>query len=170
MKQIESLICDVVNKDQISNAIERIELFNKVKTIVDHYSKLLEYPRKDILEAIEKHRKESVTNYYTEQNYPTYDINVYQNLDALKKVADPKNGFRCPHCKGVSMHPYICDSGVELVLMNSKGKKEPCNWKSFGLFGTLGEGIRFTLRDTFLEQPFIDECFMPLDLEKNEKS
>ncbi|WP_264297929.1 hypothetical protein [Aliarcobacter butzleri] len=31
------------------------------------------------------------------------------------------------------------------------------------MLGTLGKGFRFTVKESFLEQPKVDDCFMPVE-------
>ena len=51
---------------------------------------------------------------------------------------------------------------------NKKGKvtqkAEVCNWKSYGLFGTLEGGFRFVVKEDFLDHPIIYDIFMPLEI------
>ena len=116
----------------------------------------------EVLEAIEGKRNYSAANYYQDANFPSLDeVRVFETEKEMRETIKTMQ-FRCPGCKGVSTNPYECNSGLEM----EKGKK--CDWKAYGLFRTMGEGLRFTIKNTFVEKPFIDEIFMPLDLEEQQ--
>ena len=134
-----------------------------IKKTIKQYSEKLSLPEADILEAIEKNRSYSVMNFYQESNFPKLDgdVVIYNTLDDLKNAVS-EHKFRCPCCSGISTDPYTCNSGK--IIDASKNKK--CDWKSFGLFKTLGKGYRFTIKEGFLEKPCVDEIFMPIQLEK----
>jgi len=127
-----------------------------------HYSAHLGFSKEEILAAWEEKRSYSAINFYQESKFPSLDgVRVFENADELKKLL-PSKKFRCPACSGESKDPYVCDTGLP---MDKSGKK--CDWKAFGLFGTLGKGLRFTFKDSFLENGgIIDSIFMPVDLEK----
>ena len=146
------------------------EYSQKIEKICRFYGELFDIDPVEILLGMENNRKISIEGYYTESKFPTNKKHfiVFEDEKDLRKQTRPEMGFRCPHCKGISKHPYICDSGVKLVLMNSNGKKETCNWKSFGLFGTLGKGMWFTLKSVWPSNPVIDESFMPIAMEDND--
>lgn len=164
-------LIDSIAKSYSDKEDEQKEMRLEVERIVQTYSKLLNLEPDNVLASLERNRDKPPSRYYSDASYPskTDDIIVFENEEDLEKRAQPEKGFRCPHCKGVSKHPYICDTGIKLVLMNSNGKKKPCNWKAFGLFGTLGKGMTFTIKDGWLkDKPFIDDSFMPIAMEKKE--
>lgn len=82
----------------------------------------------------------SMINYFQETNQPALDnkTKIFNTIDDFHNSVGEK-GFRCPYCGGVSSHPYECNSGLMVKLSNKKGK-HPCNWKAYGLFGTIGKG------------------------------
>jgi hypothetical protein len=142
------------------------EKINFIVNLCIKYGKCFEYNPLIIFSSLEKQRKYSFVNYYQEANFPDLkEVLIFEDEKEMMGKMQPKEGFRCPHCRGISKHPYKCDSGIKLELINSEGKKEKCNWKSFGLFGTLGEGVRFTIKKDWINKPFIDECFMPIAME-----
>jgi len=113
----------------------------------------------EVLAAIEGKRNYSAINYYQEANFPSLNgVKVYNTPDDLA-AAIPNRQFRCPRCGGISTDPYECNSGAEME------KGEICNWKVYGLFKALGKGFRFTIKEGFLEKPFIDHIFNPVDFE-----
>lgn len=140
-----------------------LEVF--LRKMLADYSKNLGLPEADILAAIESKRDYSAINYYQEANFPSLEgVRVFDTLEALK-AAIPSKKFRCPSCGGISTDPYECNSGVFVG-----GDKHACNWKAYGLFRTAGKGFRFTIKDSFLEKPRVDEIFMPVDFEDAERS
>ncbi|MCX4027897.1 hypothetical protein H0A36_25840 [Endozoicomonas sp. SM1973] len=138
-------------------AVKLESFLNKMLT---EYSEKLGYSKYEIISATEKTRNYSAINYYQEANFPSLEgVDVYETLEDLK-AAIKTVAFKCPACNGISTNPYECNSGVK----SKEG--EVCDWKSYGLFRTLGEGYRFTIKESFLEKPRIDEIFMPIDLIK----
>lgn len=135
---------------------ERLESF--LRPMLAEYAAALGLAEPDVLAAIEGRRTYSAINYYQRANFPELSgVRIFANrAEAL--AAMPSRQFRCPACAGVSTDPYECDSGKKL-----KGKA--CDWKSYGLFRTVGKGFRFTIREGFLEQPRVEEIFMPLEFE-----
>lgn len=141
------------------------QLWLGVKKVLDrilpNYEERLGIPQADILAAIDERRDYWAVNYYQDSKWPDIDgdVMLFENLAELK-AKFPSMKFRCPMCKGVTTHPYTCNSGQDM----EPGKK--CDWKTYGLFRTLGEGLRFTIKDGFLKNPIIDEIFKPLELEQ----
>lgn len=137
---------------------EKLEQF--LRGMLPAYADALGYSQTAILSALEKRRDVDVTNFYQESKYPPVGAFViYENQAALQQ-AFPSRKFRCPLCEGVTTDPYECHSGLEM----EPGKL--CDWKAYGLFKTVGRGLRFTVKDAFLENAIIDEIFLPLELEQ----
>lgn len=136
----------------------RLESF--LRELLPNWANVLGLTEPEILAAIESKRTYSAVNYYQRANFPLLEhVTVYETQAAMQS-AIPSMRFRCPCCEQVSTDPYVCNSGA-----NKKGSEDVCDWKSYGLFSNFGKGFRFTIREGFLEKPFVDECFMPLDLE-----
>jgi hypothetical protein len=57
----------------------------------------------------------------------------------------------------VSRREDRCTSGFD-------GDGKPCDWKAYGLFGTLGKGLRVMLVEGWLDNPRVHEIFMPVAL------
>jgi len=112
----------------------------KLKWVVEranHYAEKTGLRPADILDAWEKARTYWYMNYYQDANMPLIkgdDVRVFETEVELRKSVGTA-GFRCPMCNAASDSPYECDSGAEM----SKGKV--CDWKSYGLLGTLGKGV-----------------------------
>lgn len=140
---------------------ERLGTF--LKTMLPEYASVLGLSEAEILTAIEGRRTYTAINYYQPANFPSLkDVRVFDTqADAL--AAMPSKRFRCPACGGTSTDPYECNSGESL------GDKT-CDWKSWGLLRSLGKGFRFTIKEGFLDQPRVDEIFMPIELEQPEKN
>jgi DNA-directed RNA polymerase subunit M/transcription elongation factor TFIIS len=156
MKTYEELI------EQIRVNLNDDERFNKklewIKEMVESYSKFLEIDKRDILQAFEDKRSYWSANYYQEANFPKLDdkVKVFETQEELMEAVKSKK-FICPACGQTQTSPYECNSGYK----DKDGKI--CNWKSYGLFETLGKGFRFTVKDKFLENPIVDNIFMPVE-------
>lgn len=142
---------------------------DKFKWIMDrvkHYSEKTGIPEVELLNAWEEHRDYWYMNWYQDSNQPLIkaeSVKVFKTVDELKESIGDK-GFRCPNCGGVSSNPYECDSDV-IVKDIKDGKKRECNWKSYGLFGTLGKGVTVFVKDEIK----MNQIFMPVAWEKLEE-
>ncbi len=122
------------------------ERMKKLQFAVDrakHYEEKTGVPSSEILTAWESRREYWYMNYYQNANQPLIEgdsVRVFETKEDLLEAIG-KEGFRCPHCNGVTRNPYACDSGIRMPLINTKGRSEPCNWKVYGLFGSLGKGV-----------------------------
>jgi hypothetical protein len=118
-----------------------------------HYGEVLGIDPAEILNAWEKGRDYWYMNYYQDAKQPKIDaehVRVFDTVDQLKdSIAGPR--FRCPACGGISSDAYTCDSGNE-----RDGK--PCDWKAYGLFGTLGKGSFVYVKEKLAGQ----SIFMPV--------
>jgi len=135
--------------------------FKRIIDLAKHYSHKTNIPVGDLLDTWEEDRSYWYMNYYS--NIPKLtgsNILVVNTVEEfMEQVGD--QGFRCPHCNQVSSNPYKCDSGFELELLNSNGEKKPCNWKSYGMFRTLGKGLYIFVKDKARG----NTIFMPVALE-----
>lgn len=118
----------------------------KLQWIVEraqHYAEKTGLDAADILDAWEADRRYWYMNYYQEANQPAIKSDSVRVFDTVEDMllSVGRTGFRCPNCKGVSRSPYRCDSGVQVELINSNGKKQACNWSVGGLFGHMGQGV-----------------------------
>lgn len=132
---------------KLSFAIERAK----------HYAEKTGLSAESILDAWEGKRNYWYMNFYQDCNQPEIKGDSVRVFDTVQALLDSigKSGFRCPACGGVSKSPYECDSGIE-----REGK--PCDWKSYGLFGTLGKGINIFVKERIAGQ----NIFMPVAWEK----
>lgn len=136
-----------------------VKLEEFLRKMLAEYSEKLGFDQEEILSALEARRTYSAINFYQEAEFPSLEgVTVYESQDALM-AAIPVKEFRCPNCNGISTNPYECNSGE--VIPGGKF----CDWKSYGLFGTFGKGFSFTIKESFLEKPMIDQIFMPLCME-----
>jgi hypothetical protein len=137
---------------------ERLEAF--LRRMLAEYSEKLGLPQEEILKALESKRTYSCLNYYQGANFPSLEgVRVFETREELK-AAFPAMQFRCPSCHGLSTNPYTCNTGIV------RKDKKVCDWKAWGLFRTLGEGLRLTVKEGFLEHPRVEEIFMPVELER----
>ncbi|ODN41505.1 hypothetical protein [Piscirickettsia litoralis] len=128
--------------DKVDGWDDRVEVFvETILSICEHYAEYFKLDPVTVFEALEKNRDYSYPNYYQEGNFPKLDesVLVFQDEEETRAKFEPEKGFICP----------VCD------------------WKSYGLFKTLGKGLRFTIAKDWLERPFVDECFMPVALASN---
>lgn len=122
------------------------------------YSRVLKISKPKLLRALETQRNYTAINYYQEANFPSLDgVLVLPSKKAFKALAK-RPEFRCPSCEQISKNPYECDTGHV-----TDGKT--CDWKSFGLFGTMGKGLRVIVRRRFLTHAVVHEIFMPVAME-----
>jgi len=139
-----------------------LEAFIRKK--VAEYSEKLGYSELEVLQAIESKRTYSAVNYYQESNFPSLDeVAVFNNLEEFRQKY-PSAKYRCPACEGITTNPYDCNSNLPKKSAKAGSKeKGVCNWKSYGLFGTLGKGMRIAFKDNFLNEPRIESIFMPVE-------
>lgn len=145
---------DLLDEDKFEVTI------NYIRKMTNNYSKTLGLNETKILRSMEKKRTYWSANYYQELNFPLLD-NTVKLFNTKKEVLNAMKSkkFVCPSCEKVQSSPYSCRSKFKV-----DGKKV-CNWKSYGLLGTLGKGFRFTIIESFIENPLIDDCFMPLEFQ-----
>ena len=122
---------------------------------VAHYAEKTGIPAADILDSWEARRDYWYMNYYQETNQPEIkgdNVRVFDTTaDLLAAIG--KREFRCPACGGVSSNPYVCNTGK---TMGTRG--EVCNWKAYGLFGTMGRGTSVYVK----EKLACENIFMPV--------
>lgn len=135
---------------------EATQLVRKALGISLHYSKVLGYTQQEVLQALEDNRSYNINNYYP--NLPKFTKNTHifdSDSDVLRFFKDKK--FKCPACGGISNNPYECDTKIP-----KDTKSGVCDWKSYGLFGCLGEGFTFVIKSSFLQKPNIQTIFKPV--------
>lgn len=139
----------------------RVEDLIRRKT--KQYAEILGYTPTEILEKLEGKRNYSACNYYQEANFPDLsEITIFNAKEDFKK-AFPSSKYRCPACKGISTHLTVCNSGLPI----ENNQEKICDWKAYGLFGTMGKGFRFVVKESFLEHPVVFEIFNPIERESN---
>lgn len=128
-----------------------------VRDRMEHYAQVLGLDKADILEAIESRRNYWAANFYQESNFPKIEepVAIYTTQNEMIADIQPKLGFICSACGGITTDPYKCNSGKEI----SGGKK--CNWTTYGLLRP-ANGYRCVIKESFLEKPFVYEIFMPV--------
>lgn len=114
----------------------------------EHYAEKTGLSASEILDAWEKRRDYWYMNYYQDSCQPEIKgdkVRVFDTVDDLKaSIVVPE--FRCPKCGGVSSDPYKCNAS------------DTCDWKSYGLFGTLGKGVYVFVKSELYGQ----NIFMPV--------
>lgn len=139
----------------------RLETF--LRKMLADYSLVMGIPPRDLLVAFENNRNYSAINFYQQANFPALaGVVLIENIDEFKRLY-PSGRFRCPSCGGESTSPYECNTGLQV----GEGKAQRvCDWKSYGLFGTMGMGMRIAFREGFLEHPKVEDIFMPVEAAK----
>ena len=141
------------------------ELETFIRAMLKDYAAVLGFSEDEILTKLEEKRDYTAINYYQRSRFPPIkDVDVYETMKQLQdKFTSGK--FVCPHCGAISTDPVTCNSGW---IMKEDGDV-PCDWKAWGLFGTLGKGYRFVVKEDFLANPMIYDIFMPMELHEAQK-
>ena len=151
---------DIEKKGSLRSEKELMEHFEWVTARAEHYAEKTGLTADQVLDAWEENRNYWYLNYYQEANQPKIEgdkVHVFDTVDDFRaSVTD--QGFRCPSCKGVSKDPQECTSGI----VRKDGKT--CDWKSYGLFGAMGEGATIFLKDAVR----VVEIFNPIAWEGTE--
>ena len=154
--EYEGLLAGIQSKCSGFSADSIVRTVQFIRQFTAEYAALLEVTPLEVLAAVEKARDYTAPNYYQQSNFPSLKgVTVFASLGALQ-AAIPSKQFRCPCCSGVTSDPYTCNSGEK------RKDGAVCNWTSYGLFGTLGKGLRVLVKDAFMSQPRVHEIFMPL--------
>lgn len=148
-------------KDKI---IDTNEILTFIKSMTKNYSEVLGYSEVEILAAMETERQSIPSNYYNANNFPLLDekVKIFETTNELFDSIK-QNRFICPCCKQEQMNPYTCESGF---IDNEK----ECDLRKHSILKSLSNSIatnykkfRFTIKDTFLDKPMIDDCFLPVE-------
>jgi len=133
--------------------------FKRAIDLAKHYEYKLGIPAGDVLTKWEEERGSgrSITSFYGD--IPRIDgdnvllVNSKEEWDIIRQ-----HGFRCPMCGGVSNNPVECDTGC-----NMPGTDKVCDWKAYGLFGTLGKGVTVVNGNSMLH----GSIFKPIIMEND---
>lgn len=131
-----------------------------IKTRAEEYAAYLNVSWLDVIAGWESKRTYWFMNYYQEYNQPKLDgerVRVFEDLKSFC-AQTPSKKFRCPNCGGISTNPYECNSQLKV-------NKDICDWKSYGLFGTLNKGVYVYIKELLQG----NEIFMPIDWENQNK-
>lgn len=109
--------------------------FKWVNERAAEYAEAFGVEREAIIKKWEEDRGYWYMNYYQDAKQPKVPtLIVFDTVEKMRSsIAKPE--YRCPKCAGVSKDPYECSC-------------DDCDWKSYGLFGTLGKGVHIGLKDT----------------------
>jgi len=155
---IQTIAASIHKNNSVRLAEQRIgEVQALLDRVLPEYSAALGITQDEVLAAIEAKRDVTAPNYYQDANFPKLDgVRVFDTPAALN-AAIPSGKFICPSCGGHSTDAFKCNAGT---IRDGK----PCDWKAYGLFGTMGKGLRLIVKSDFLAMPRVHEIFMPLDL------
>lgn len=137
-----------------------------IRQRIPQYAKALGLTEAEVLLAMENKRTWAALNYYEKYLQPIDRIRVFDSQDSFFSEF-PSGKYRCPSCGGISSDPYECDTGI-IIKNISTGAETPCNWKAYGLFGTMGKGLSVLLKKEFIEHPHASEIFLPIELESTQ--
>jgi len=131
------------------------ERAERVKQIVDtrleNYSNVTGFSKEEILIALERARDVNTVNFYQANRLPLLEnTHFFDTLSDLKEKF-PSGKYICPNCEKISTDPYRCT-------------QPDCDWKVYGLFGDLGKGIKIIVKELFLDHPFPEAMFKPIEL------
>lgn len=118
----------------------------------EHYAQAIGTTKEAIIDQWESERSYWYMNFYQECNQSKIKagtVKLFDTLEDFTQSVDRSKGFRCPACNGVSTDPSKCTC-------------EKCDWKAYGLLGTLGKGITVMLKSTLQSQ----HIFMPVSWEE----
>ena len=151
-------------EDDLKRGNNHVGPLEKIEWIIErakHYQLKTEKPYQEIIDTWVSKKDYWYINYFQEENQPLItgeDVYLFENREAAKE-SFKELGFRCPRCGGISKSPTECDTNIVV-------DKKTCDWKSYGLFGTLGKGVTIILKDTIS----IENIFKPIAYEKEGES
>ena len=159
LKELRELAEDDLKRGNIYvGSLEKIEwIIERAK----HYQLKTGKPYQEIIDTWVSKKNYWYINYFQEANQPLItgeDVYLFENIEEAKE-SFKELGFRCPRCGGISKSPKECDTNIVI-------DKKTCDWKAYGLFGTLGKGVTIILKDTIS----IENIFKPIAYEKEGES
>ena len=155
LKELRELAEDDLKRGNIYvGSLEKIEwIIERAK----HYQLKTGKPYQEIIDTWVSKKNYWYINYFQEANQPLItgeDVYLFENIEEAKE-SFKELGFRCHRCGGISKSPKECDTNIVI-------DKKTCDWKAYGLFGTLGKGVTIILKDTIS----IENIFKPVAYEK----
>ena len=154
----ESAEDDLKRGNNHAGPLEKIEwIIERAK----HYQLKTGKPYQEIIDTWVSKKNYWYINYFQEANQPLItgeDVYLFENIEEAKE-SFKELGFRCHRCGGISKSPKECDTNIVI-------DKKTCDWKAYGLFGTLGKGVTIILKDTIS----IENIFKPIAYEKEGES
>jgi len=124
-----------------------------------HYAHVLKVPHVEILNGMEDNRTYWALNYYKEYKWPR--INKVDEIFETKEDYFAKylsHKYYCPACGGISDRSDECTA-----LTPANTRSDICDWKAYGLFGCLGKGHMFIVKDLFIKNPHVYNRFRPIE-------
>ena len=167
---LQKICNDIENSKTLVFVKEKIidtnEILTFIKEMTKNYSDVLGYTEIEILSAMECERKSIPSNYYNSSIFPLLDekVKIFENVSELFNSIN-QNKFICPCCKQIQVNPYTCESGYfnndkqcdlsKNAILKKYSTEITNDYKKF----------RFTIRNTFLDKPMIDDCFLPIEFQ-----
>ena len=147
-------------EDDLKRGNNHVWPLEKIEWIIErakHYQLKTGKPYQEIIDTWVSKKNYWYINYFQEANQPLItgeDVYLFENIEEAKE-SFKELGFRCHRCGGISKSPKECDTNIVI-------DKKTCDWKAYGLFGTLGKGVTIILKDTIS----IENIFKPIAYEK----
>lgn len=131
--------------------------------ISKHYADYLGISQEEVLTKLEEMRTSGKysnwsPNFYNRSNWPRItQADIFNTREDFFKRF-PSKKYICPACGGESNDPSVCDTGKEM------SPDKICDWKAYGLFGCLGKGYVFIIKEEFKENFRSKVIFKPKEL------
>ncbi len=160
MQTKQQLIDSIIKSSKGFHKSSIDEMVTFINSMLSDYSAWLGISESELLERMEKIRDITAPNFYQRSKFPQLkEVTLFDTTDDLRKAIGDR-GFRCPKCGQESKDYQACDS----ILLDDEGNN--CNWKAYGLFGTMGKGLTVAVKEQFLKLPQVWDIFMPINMEK----
>jgi hypothetical protein len=156
---MNKIIVEIYNGWVGQVGLERVvKTVNFLCEIVPQYAKVMDKSNVETLEILAKSRNCNYTNYFQECNLPKLsDVYIFETEnDFFEKF--PSKEYQCPSCSKISTDYQKCNSDY------TDKNGVVCNWKVYGLFGSMGKGIKVLVKDRFTDIPKPIMMFKPIEL------
>jgi hypothetical protein len=125
----------------------------------EHYSQILGFDKRELVECWEAARDYSAPNYYKKSRINKNNM-IFETQAEFKRMF-PSGKYICTQCGGITTDPTRCNSGKK-----AKTKSGICDWSTYGLFGPAGPCLNYIIKNG---SPYKMKCrtiFLPVELGK----
>jgi len=156
----KDILLEIYNGFPGSVGSERIlNVVNFISDRIPEYAILLNTSLSEALDIVAKARRVNYANWFQDGNIPTLkDVSIFETKAHFQSTFSSGNSI-CPACSGISTNYRVCNSGVII-------KKKICDWKAFGLFGTLNKGVKILIKENAVNFPSPVSIFKPIEYDK----